>query len=463
MIRNKFFIMLLFLGICSIARGQTSQYWFDSNYDGAVSSGVTKGTIDVDLSGLQPGVHTLHYLCMSDRSGVPSSTYSMPFLVPHPEMKGNSAEYWFDQNYANCVKTTEVGNITVDASALKPGVHTLNYHQLYDRQIVSSTYAYPFLVPEPTATATKGEYWFDGNYEGRKQLALSTQAVAIDLSGLTPGLHAVRYHALTAEGLPSTTYTGLFWIGTPESKVKAYHYWVNDLTDQLQTVALETPVANYKLTAQIDVPKLAIRKEMFHFEIQDEQPKVYAKNTFNIMFENVDGSSIRYEQDYVDYRVSEDIEATLLEPNNKQTVSKPDGLLWFKVEAKVGDMLCFSTNRRCTMHLFSPSEPGKELWTASGQETLSMGGAKADMDGTFYLAVHDVTDQNVTDITVDYQWTPIGDVNGDTETNEEDRTAIVNYVTGQNPGTFDEEAADINNDGKVDVIDIVELNNILNE
>ena len=37
MIRNKLFLMLLFLGICSIARGQTSQYWFDSNYGGVVS------------------------------------------------------------------------------------------------------------------------------------------------------------------------------------------------------------------------------------------------------------------------------------------------------------------------------------------------------------------------------------------------------------------------------------------
>ena len=116
MIRTKLFLMLLFLGICSIARGQTSQYWFDSNYGGAVSKSVSNGTIDVDLTGLEPGVHTLHYLY--NNRGVPSSTYSKSFLVPNPQIKGSRAEYWFDQDYSSHVTTTEVGSITIDASSL---------------------------------------------------------------------------------------------------------------------------------------------------------------------------------------------------------------------------------------------------------------------------------------------------------------------------------------------------------
>lgn len=489
MIRNKLFIMLLFLGICSIARGQTtSQYWFDSNYAGVVSKSVSKGTIDVDLSGLQPGVHTLHYLYM-DRK-VPSSTYSKTFLVPNPRLKGSRAEYWFDQDYSSHVTTTEVGNITVDASGLKPGVHTLNYHQIYESEgvfriedgllrpvptnyqnnqldfstnagdLVSSTYAYPFLVPEPTAIATKGEYWFDSNYEGRKPLALSAQAVPLDLSGLTPGLHAVRYHALAERGLPSATYTGFFWIGAPASKVKAYHYWVNELTDQLQTVLLETPVADYKLTANIDLPKIPVRTEKYHFEMQDGESKIYAKNTFSIVFENIDGTSVRIEQDYVDYRVSDNIDAILLEPGEQKTVDKSDGIMWFKVEAEEGDMLSFKSNRRCTMHLFSSSN--EELWTESGDKVLLMNGTKADTDGTFFLAVQDLTDANAKDITIEYSWNPKGDTNGDKVTNDDDRTTIVNHIIGKNQTGFVEKAADVNKDNKVDVADIVELNNLLN-
>lgn len=486
MIRNKLFIMLLFLGICNIARGQTSQYWFDSNYDGAVSKSVSQGTIDVDLSGLQPGVHTLHYL-YKDRS-VPSSTYSKTFLVPNPQVKGSRAEYWFDQNYSSRVTTTEVGSVSVDASGLQPGVHTLNYHQIYvsegvfriqDGQLrpiptnyqsdpsmnagnlVSSTYAYPFLVPEPTAIATKGEYWFDNNYEGRKQLALSAQAVALDLSGLKPGLHAVHYHALTGRGLPSATYTGFFWIGAPASKVKAYHYWVNELTDQLQTVLLETPVADYNLTTKIDVPMVPVRTEKYHFEMQNGESKIYAKNTFSIVFENVDGTSVRLEQDYVDYRVSEDINAILLEPGEPKTIDRSDGIMWFKVEAEEGDMLSFKSNRRCTMHLFSSSN--EELWTESGDKVLLMNGTKADTDGTFFLAVQDLTDASAKDITIEYSWNPKGDANGDKVTDEKDRNTIIKHVIGENQTDFVEKAADINKDNKVNVADIVELNNLLNK
>lgn len=486
MIRNKLFLMLLFLGICSIARGQTSQYWFDSNYGGAVSKSVSNGTIDVDLTGLEPGVHTLHYLY--NNRGVPSSTYSKAFLVPNPQIKGSRAEYWFDQDYSSHVTTTNVGNITVDASSLTPGVHTLNYHQIYisegvftlqDGQLrpvpnnnqtpstkagdlVSSTYAYPFLVPEPTAIATKGEYWFDSNYDGRKQLALSAQAVPLDLSGLTPGLHSVRYHALSANGLPSTTYTGFFWIGAPTSKVKAYHYWVNELTDQIKTVLLETPVANYNLTTQIEVPQVPVRTEKYHFETQNGQSKIYAKNTLSMVFENVDGTSVRIEQDYVDYRVSGDIDAVLLEPGDQKTVDKSDGIMWFKVVAEKGDMLSFKTNRRCTMHLFSSSN--EELWTASGDKVLLLNGTKADVDGTFYLAVQDLTDTNAKNITVEYTWNPKGDANGDKEINDQDRTVISNHIIGKkDPEGYNDKAADINNDGLVNVADIVELNNMIKQ
>lgn len=458
MIRNKLFLMLLFLGICSIARGQTSQYWFDSNYGGMVSKSVSNGTIDVDLSGLQPGVHTLHYLY--NNRGVPSSTYSKSFLVPNSQIKGSRAEYWFDQDYSSHVTTTEVGSITIDASSLTPGVHTLNYHQINTSDLVSSTYAYPFLVPEPTATATKGEYWFDSNYEGRKQLALSAQAVPLDLSGLTPGLHSVRYHALTANGLPSTTYTGLFWIGAPASKVKAYHYWVNEVTDQVKSVLLETPVANYNLTAQIEVPEVPVRTEKFHFEMQNGQSKIYAKNTLSMVFENVDGTSVRIEQDYVDYRVSGDIDAVLLNPGDKKTVDKSDGIMWFKVVADEGDMLSFKTNRRCTMHLFSSSN--EELWTASDDKVLLLNETKADTDGTFFLAVQDLTEASAKDITVEYTWNPKGDANGDTEINDQDRTVISDHIIGKkDPEGYNDKAADINNDGVVNVADIVELNNML--
>ena len=450
--------MLMFLGICNIARGQTEAvYWFDRDYTNHVSAPVTS-SINVDASGLDPGVHTLYFLYIDKKSGVPSSTYSKSFLVPNPQLKGNSAEYWFDQKYSSRVTTTNIGNITVDASGLGPGMHTLYYHQIYTNGLASSTYAYSFLVPEPQAKATKSEYWFDKNYAGRKPLALSSEAVAVDLNGLTPGLHTIRYHALDAAGHPSSTYSSLFWIGAVAMK---YRYWVNDLTEQSQTVFLESTARNFKHTLQIDVPEIPIRTEKYHFEMLEGQPKLYAKNTLTIISEYADGSNTRQEEDYVDYRVSEDIEALLLERGNRKTVDKSDGIMWFKVEAKEGDMLSFKLSRRCTVHLFSSSN--KELWTASGDEVLLTNGTKADIDGSFYLAVQDLTDADAKDITVEYYWNPKGDANCDKVTDKKDRDAIVSYIMGEILEKFDEKAADINDDNLVDAADIVELNNLLNK
>ena len=369
------------------------------------------------------------------------------------------AVYWFDSDYTSHVSTPVVGSLTVDASVLSPGVHTL--HFLYMDNISgvpSSTYSKSFLVTEPQAKATKSEYWFDNNYVGRKSLALSSEAASIDLSGLTPGLHTIRYHALDAAGLPSSTYSSLFWIGAVAMK---YRYWVNNLAEQSKTVFLETTARNFKHTLQIDVPEIPIRTEKYHFEMLEDQPKLYAKNTLTIISENADGTNTRQEEDYVDYRVSEDIEAMLLKRGDKKTVDKSDGIMWFKVEANEGDMLSFKLSRLCTVHLFSSSN--KELWTASGDEVLLTNGTKADIDGSFYLAVQDLADADAKDITVEYYWNPKGDANCDKVTDEKDRDAIVSHIMGKNPEVFDETAADINNDNKVNAADVVELNNLLNE
>lgn len=55
----------------------------------------------------------------------------------------------------------------------------------------------------------------------------------------------------------------------------------------------------------------------------------------------------------------------------------------------------------------------------------------------------------------------LGDANGDGELNETDRNYIVRHIMGDTPDDFDEKAANLNGDDKIDVADIVELNNQL--
>ena len=55
----------------------------------------------------------------------------------------------------------------------------------------------------------------------------------------------------------------------------------------------------------------------------------------------------------------------------------------------------------------------------------------------------------------------MGDANGDFKLDQKDVTAIVNHIMGDSPDNFDEKAADMNGDEKIDVTDIVLLNKLL--
>ncbi len=451
------FITVLLAGLCSIARGQTSLYWFDNDHEAATASSVKNGTINVDCSTLTPGMHTLHYLYQTAQ-GVQSSTYSKPFFVNH-HAKGETAEYWIDQYFTSRKKTTTVsGVITLNVDTLLPGFHTINYHQLSSDGVPSSVYCHAFYVPGHS-TASKGEYWFDSDFANRKQLALSSKAVSIELGDLGPGLHAVHYHVLSADGVASAAYTKLFWIVGESTSLCAYHYWVNDLTDGIKNVRLDGTVALHTLS--LDVPELPLRTVNFHFEMTNGQPMAYAKNTLNLVLEATDGSCPRIERDYVDYRVSEAIDATLLLPETPQTVAKPEGLKWFKVEAAKGDSLAFKTSAACTLQLFSPT--GGELWKVSGNDAKKFSGCRADDGGTFYLAVHDVTDTKATDVTISYLWEaakPSGDVNGDNNVDVADIATVIDVMAGSVTGDAGK-AADVNGDGNVDVADIATIIDIM--
>ena len=54
-----------------------------------------------------------------------------------------------------------------------------------------------------------------------------------------------------------------------------------------------------------------------------------------------------------------------------------------------------------------------------------------------------------------------GDANRDGVVDEKDVNTIVSHIMGGIPENFDEEAADLNGDKKVNVADIVELNKLL--
>ena len=443
------------------AKGVKAEYWFDSNYAGRVNTTTVSGPISIDVSALPTGMHTLHYQQL-DATGAPTSVYSCAFFA-QKVAKGVKAEYWFDSDYAGRVNTTTVsGTMTIDASALKTGMHALHYQQLDATGAPTSVYSCAFFV-QKEVKATKAEYWFDGNYDARRPLGISSMQT-IDLSTLSAGFHALHYQALSSEGTPTSVYTKLFWIPASAAPISSYHYWVNDLTDKMKSVTLATPTLPWKLTTAFDVPTAPIRTQKFHFEVLDDNtPMVYAKNTFNLVLAGTDGTSTRVEHDYVDYRTGEQVYAKLLAHGEQRTVDITGYLQWFRVSVTRGDSIAFRANRNCTMHLFSPT--GEQLWEVSGDAAKKWNGTHATQSGSYYMVLHDVTDSGATDVMVSYYWegTPAldGDVNADGSVGIGDIVAVTNVMAGITNDADTVARADVNGDGSVGIGDIVAITNIM--
>lgn len=125
-------------------------------------------------------------------------------------------------------------------------------------------------------------------------------------------------------------------------------------------------------------------------------------------------------------------------------------------------------------------EKGFEYWVISGTKTRSVGSdvkkvilsgnqTSVTIDGlearTEYGYRSYVTTTSGTTYGEEKTFKTIlmGDANSDGEVDERDVQAIANHIMGDTPDDFDEEAADLNGDDKIDVVDVVLLNQLLGE
>lgn len=169
---------------------------------------------------------------------------------------------------------------------------------------------------------------------------------------------------------------------------------------------------------------------------------------------------------FVDYSVKQtlmDIES--LESGKRATTDKPaeNAIKWYRLLAGKGDSVQFRLGCAATVQLFAPS--GEELLSASANKVMNWFGCHVPENGTYYLALHDVTTANVTTVGVDYNLIvgdrPHGDVNGDDAVNVADIAAVIDVMAGS--GTYGgvPHWADVNGDGNVDVADIAAVIDIM--
>ena len=131
-------------------------YWFDNNSATAQELPLSQTSLQMDVSFLPLGVHTIHFYAV-DSAGVVYPTSSAMFFCP-PSVGSDSTAaqqvvYWFDQDFDNRhVSSLHAGPQLIDVSALDMGVHTLHSYVVGTDNTVYPTSSAMFFCPPTIGT-----------------------------------------------------------------------------------------------------------------------------------------------------------------------------------------------------------------------------------------------------------------------------------------------------------------------
>ena len=181
----------------------------------------------------------------------------------------------------------------------------------------------------------------------------------LDVAGLSDGFHRLSYMLMGNDGTSSRVLTAFFF----KNAVGRQRYHPIQLLAERQrrpnardgTGATDRPVQARHPVARGDLP---IRSSCFQFEVEDGQPMLYARNDFHMRFYDVSGRITEATEQFVDYKVSQKV--TDVEPlegaEGQVRHKKPekDGILWYSIEAAIGDSLAIRSNQACTVQIFAP-------------------------------------------------------------------------------------------------------------
>ena len=430
---RKYIVLLLLLCLHIATRGQTLatldelglphpveakglRYWFDDDATSVKTIDSTGGVMSVDMSSLVDGFHAIHYQVVGTDDNVYSIATSFLVKLTSGEMGGTTTAskllYWYDDETTVRQDDFTNGVKILDASELVEGLHTLHFQVACTNGMITPATSTMFIRTNSNAgqlMTKQVRYWFDDDNSSLKVVNITNGQQMIDATNLQPGLHSVCYQLVYSNDEVGTPVTRIFWkeheVTTADgiNRVTKYQFWTNDNTANMETVELSNAANPYKLISLLPMPKEPIRSSCFHFEMTDGQPTIYAKNNFHIRFHDAKEYFKDAEATFVDYSVKQTItDLTLLESEVRATTAKPaaNAIKWYRLDAEPGDSLQFRLDRAATIQLFAPS--GEEAYSAYGAEAVAWNGCHVRESGTYYLALHDVTAQQGTDINLDY-------------------------------------------------------------
>ena len=387
----------------------TYRCWFDSRNETMVSGQLTDELLWLDVSALDDGLHTVH---VQVEKGVDTAPLTFQFLKV-PQVIGVDYLHclcYLDGKLYHQERVSSEGGIVnweLDVNALKLGLHNIQVQVVTPSGAATGLYESMFLrtTTDTELASLKCFYTIDGaeSYVEAGTYADGAFHFDLDVSTLDDGLHQLAYMLVGDNGV-STKVSSAFFMKTPlgGNGITQYWYWLNDDDANKTVVKLDERTNPFQLIGLLPVESVPIRSSCFHFEVDEEKgPMLYAKNEFHIRFYDATGRLVDATKEYVDPEVKEKV--TEISPLlQTQTLAKPgdNEIRWYQFDAQVGDSIAFKVNKACSINVFAAD--GTEIYAASGSESVNYGGGVIAEDGSYYVALHDVTTTAETDITLDF-------------------------------------------------------------
>ena len=247
--------MLLLLAVLTMP-AQSSLWWIDSDYaNRTIVAGGEELTIEIDISGLTPGVHVLNFRATTD-DGTPGALHRRAFIVS-PE--ADVYEYWIDDHMGQA-QVVSMDTFNVDLTGLTAGLHYLNVRPRHVDGTQGAVSRRAFQVI-PNITGYQWMFSSDSlqtrvNVEPTAELTLSEEPFDIplsdgfyDISSLTPFVFTADSVLLVRQD--TTMFTMQFF--TDEGRYSDVQSTMVNISDSLCHALVELP-----LFGQVGLDKAAV-------------------------------------------------------------------------------------------------------------------------------------------------------------------------------------------------------------
>lgn len=322
------------------------RYWFNNQFSQAISVNHTLGNIflledSISTTTLPQGLHTFN-IAFKDEDDLWSSTISSMFLKMTSTYPSGSAryDYWFDNNFnSRIVKTIpSTSNLflirALNMGSLNPGLHSFSIRLKPDGKHWSSTISslfYKLDDPFP-AGPSQYEYWFDQNYAGKTNLAItaSTNLLLLDSLTTTPlssGLHTFNIRFKLDGRHWSSSVSNLFYKvdNTYPAGGPHFEYWF-DNSYSARVVDSITSTENLMILDSFATTGLADGLHTFHLRSKPDG-KHWSTTTSDLFYKvsDTDGDIIKY-QYWFDFNFQDTVTVSVPATENLQIIAQIDSL-----------------------------------------------------------------------------------------------------------------------------------------